>query len=66
MKSALLTKAIMYLLMGILFTILATGSAGENIWNITTIILMIVATLSFLAFFRFLFKYMSMRNNNKI
>lgn len=61
MKSALFTKALMYLLMGILFTILAIGSAGETIWSVTTIIFMFVATLSFLAFFRFLMRYIRSR-----
>lgn len=57
MRSSLLTKAIMYLLVGILFTILALESVIETVWNPTTMILIFVATLGFLAFFRFIYRY---------
>jgi hypothetical protein len=57
MRAALLIKAVSYLILGVLFIVLATNSAGEGLWNVTTVILMIVTALSFLAFFRLLYRY---------
>lgn len=57
MKAGFIIKAISYFILGVLFVVLATGSAGEGLWNVTTVILMVVAALSFLAFFRLLLRY---------
>jgi len=65
MRSSLLMKAIIYLLLGILFTYIAITSAGETIWTPTTILFIFVATLGFLAFFRFLFRYIRQLKNKE-
>lgn len=36
-----------YFIMGVLFVYMATQSAGETIWNFTTMLLAIFATLDF-------------------
>lgn len=38
---------IIYLLMGVLFTYIAIGSASETVWNFSTILLALVATFDF-------------------
>ncbi|MFS0865354.1 YdiK family protein [Fredinandcohnia sp. 179-A 10B2 NHS] len=38
---------IIYLLMGVLFTYIAIGSATETVWNFSTILLALVATFDF-------------------
>lgn len=39
--------AIIYFVMGILFSYVATKTAGETIWNVPTVLLMIFATFEF-------------------
>ncbi|PXW87867.1 uncharacterized protein DUF4305 [Pseudogracilibacillus auburnensis] len=49
--------AIFYFIMGILFTYLAINSINDTIWNTTTILLAVVATLDFGVGFRYLRMY---------
>lgn len=39
--------AIIYFVMGILFSFMATKTAGETIWNVPTVLLMVFATFEF-------------------
>ncbi|WP_100012599.1 YdiK family protein [Lentibacillus sediminis] len=45
MRTSPLAMAIIYFLMGILFIYIATQTAGDTVWNVTTIILAVVATM---------------------
>ncbi|SDR12754.1 protein of unknown function [Virgibacillus subterraneus] len=45
---------VIYFIMGILFTYMAIQSTGESVWNFSTIILAIIATLDFGVGFRML------------
>ncbi|MBA2876905.1 YdiK family protein [Thermaerobacillus caldiproteolyticus] len=47
MRTSPLHIALFYFLMGALFTYLAIQSAHETIWNFSTIVLMVIATLDF-------------------
>lgn len=51
-----LTMAIIYLVMGVLFTFLAFQSVDDTIWNPLTIVLLLVAALDFVVAYRFLRK----------
>ncbi|WP_156291091.1 YdiK family protein [Oceanobacillus salinisoli] len=44
MKISLLHNAVFFLLFGIMFIFIAIQTAGDSIWNITTILLALVAT----------------------
>jgi hypothetical protein len=46
-RTSPLLMGIIYLLMGLLFTYLAIGSVEETVWNLSTVILMLVATFDF-------------------
>jgi hypothetical protein len=46
-RSSPFTMGVIYLIMGVLFTYLAIGSAQETIWNFSTILLVLVATFDF-------------------
>jgi len=52
-----LIMAILYFIMGVLFTYVAFVYAKETIWNPTTILLTIVATIDFGISFRYLRMY---------
>lgn len=45
---------IFYFLMGIVFTYLAVNSVTDTIWNFTTVVLALIATLDFGVGIRFL------------
>ncbi|MEQ6378232.1 YdiK family protein, partial [Bacillaceae bacterium S4-13-58] len=47
MKTSPLVMASIYFFMGVLFTFIAIESTAEDVWNFTTIILVIVATFDF-------------------
>ncbi|NSL53132.1 YdiK family protein [Calidifontibacillus erzurumensis] len=55
MKTTPFTMALIYGLMGALFTYLAIKSVQDTIWNFYTILLMIIATFDFTTALRFLF-----------
>lgn len=55
--------AMLYFLMGILFTYLAFTSVKETVWNATTILLAIVATLDFGVGYRYLRMHVKGKNN---
>ena len=46
-RSSPFTMGVIYLIMGVLFTYLAIGSAQETVWNFSTILLVLVATFDF-------------------
>lgn len=56
--------AIVYFILGILFTYMAIISASDTVWNATTILLAIVAALDFGVGFRYLRTHIN-RNKNK-
>ncbi|WP_102349596.1 YdiK family protein [Bacillus sp. Marseille-P3661] len=53
MKTTPYTMGLIYAAMGGLFTFLAVESVEETIWNLTTVLLMLVATFDFSAAIRF-------------
>lgn len=53
MKTTPYTMSLIYAAMGSLFTYLAIESAQETIWNLPTVILMIIATFDFSTSIRF-------------
>lgn len=60
MYRAYLTKAILYLLLGIWFIYFGIQSKGDTVWNSITLIFAAVAALNFLValrMFRFYFKF---------
>jgi hypothetical protein len=65
MRTSPLNIAFFYFLMGTLFTYLAIESAHESIWNFSTIVLMVMATLDFGVALRMFTFYLRIRNQNK-
>jgi len=57
--------AIIYIVMGILFTYFATLTAGETIWNMPTVLLMIFATFEFGVAIRLLMIHFRFKKKNK-
>lgn len=53
MRTTPYTMALIYAAMGTLFTYLAIESAGDTIWNFSTVLLMIIATFDFTTSIRF-------------
>ncbi|ASK61225.1 DUF4305 domain-containing protein [Virgibacillus phasianinus] len=47
MRTSPKAMANIYFIMGVLFVYMATQSAGETVWNPTTMLLAIIATLDF-------------------
>lgn len=47
MRTSPKVMANVYFIMGILFLFMATQSAGETVWNFSTMLLAIIATLDF-------------------
>lgn len=58
---------IIYMLMGILFTYIAIGSAStsESIWNFTTILIIVVATFDFSVAIRMFALHMKIKKIQK-
>ena len=57
MKISLNTLIGIFTLLGVIFTILAIKNASETVWNITSMIFMILATIEFVYAIRlYLFK----------
>ncbi|MFZ3579571.1 YdiK family protein [Virgibacillus sp. DJP39] len=63
MKTSPKVMANIYFIMGILFVYMATQSAGETVWNSSTILLAIIATLDFGVAIRLMRNHM--RNKEK-
>lgn len=57
--------ALFYFIMGIAFTYLAVTSVKDTIWNFTTIILALVATLDFGVCIRLLTNQRAEKNNQE-
>lgn len=57
--------ALVYFIMGILFTYIATQTATDTIWNISTIILAVIATLEFGVAIRLLRIHIHLKRKNK-
>lgn len=47
MRTSPIVMANVYFIMGVLFLYVAAQSAGETVWNFTTMVLAIIATLDF-------------------
>ncbi|MFC0302278.1 YdiK family protein [Virgibacillus soli] len=47
MRNSLLTKGIVYFLMGTFFLFIAIQSVEDTVWNITTLLIAAIATLDF-------------------
>lgn len=62
MRPSPLFTATLYFLMGVGFVYIATQSVQDTIWNFTTIILMLVATLDFAAAIRLVTIHMKLKN----
>lgn len=65
MRTSPLAMAIIYLLMGILFIYIATQTAGDTVWNVTTIILAVVATMEIGVGIRLVFLHFHWKNKKK-
>lgn len=65
MKLSPKVAAIIYLAMGVLFTFMATRTAGETIWNVPTVLLMVFATFEFGVAIRLITIHFKMKKNNK-
>ncbi|WP_339229765.1 YdiK family protein [Oceanobacillus sp. FSL K6-2867] len=61
MINSLIVKAIIYLIMAIIFIYVAVQSKGETIWNPNTLIFAAVATLAFGVALRLLGKYLRIK-----
>ncbi|MFD1038955.1 YdiK family protein [Virgibacillus byunsanensis] len=64
MKTTPKGMAIVYFLLGILFTYIAVQSAEETIWNFTTIIFALFATLDFGVGLRMFTIHIRLKKNN--
>lgn len=53
MKTTPYTMGFIYAAMGALFTYLAIETAQETVWNLSTVLLMIIATFDFTSSIRF-------------
>ncbi|WP_102028736.1 YdiK family protein [Salirhabdus sp. Marseille-P4669] len=65
MRASPLSMAILYFLMGSGFTYIAVQSVEDTVWNLTTIILALVATLDFAAAIRLLTVHVKLKNSKK-
>jgi hypothetical protein len=65
MKVSPLTMAIIYFLMGIFFVYVAILSVEDTIWNVTSIILALFATLEIGVSFRLMGIYIRMKKRKK-
>ncbi|WP_174615770.1 YdiK family protein [Virgibacillus ihumii] len=54
-----------YFVMGLLFTFVAIRSSGDTVWNVTTIILAVAATLNFGVSLRMLLIHFKLKKKNK-
>lgn len=65
MKLSPKVAALIYFVLGILFTFMATKTAGETIWNVPTVLLMVFATFEFGVAIRLVTIHFKMKKNNK-
>lgn len=64
MKFSPKTVAIVYIVLGVIFFYMATQTAGETIWNVPTVILLIFATLEFGVGFRLIAIHLHLKNKD--
>ncbi|OEH91728.1 YdiK family protein [Bacillus solimangrovi] len=64
MRVTPLKMASFYIIMGILFTVLAIESVNETVWNFSTVILMLVATYDYGVAIRFYFLNKRIKNKH--
>lgn len=64
MRTTPYTMGLIYAAMGVLFTYLAIETSQETVWNLSTVLLMIIATFDFSSSIRF-FTYKSRLNKKK-
>ncbi|APC47124.1 DUF4305 domain-containing protein [Virgibacillus halodenitrificans] len=65
MKISPRTMAVIYFAMGIFFTYIAIISAGDTIWNVTTMVLALFATLEIGVGIRLIRLHYRMKNKKK-
>lgn len=66
MRISPLFMGFMYLLIGIMFTYLAIQNADNGLWNISTILLMVVATLDFVVAIRSFYLHLILKNKKSM
>ncbi|WP_188455056.1 YdiK family protein [Virgibacillus oceani] len=65
MRTTPKTMAIIYFAMGILFIFIAVRTTNGSVWNFSTIVLAVIATLDFGVAIRLLSIHYRLKNKNK-
>lgn len=65
MRTSPLTMAIVYFVMGVFFVYIAVLSADDTIWNLTTIVIALFATLDFGVSIRLFSIHFRLKKNKK-
>ncbi|GGB41318.1 DUF4305 domain-containing protein [Virgibacillus dakarensis] len=65
MRTSPKIMAVIYFLMGLLFTYIATQTVTDTIWNFSTIVLAVIATLDFGVSLRLLLIDFRLKHKNK-
>ncbi|WP_206207821.1 YdiK family protein [Virgibacillus profundi] len=65
MRTSPLIMAIVYFIMGIFFVYIAVQSADETIWNFTTVVIALFATLDFGVSIRLISIHFRIKNKKK-
>lgn len=65
MRTSPKSLSLIYFVMGILFTYIATQTVTDTIWNFSTIILAVIATLEFGVAIRLMLIYIRLKRKNK-
>ncbi|MDY0395484.1 YdiK family protein [Virgibacillus halophilus] len=65
MISSLISRAILYFAMGALFIFFAVRSAHDTMWNITTMLLAVIATLDFGMGFKLIGLHFKLKRDQK-
>ncbi|MDY0406486.1 YdiK family protein [Virgibacillus sp. 179-BFC.A HS] len=63
--TSLISRAVLYFAMGALFIFFAVRSAHETIWNVTTMLLAVIATLDFGMGFKLIGLHFKIKRNQK-
>ncbi|WP_099157742.1 YdiK family protein [Virgibacillus ndiopensis] len=65
MRTSPKTMAIVYFAMGILFIFIAVRTTEDTVWNFSTIVLAVIATLDFGVAIRLMSVHYRLKNKNK-
>ncbi|KGX85067.1 YdiK family protein [Pontibacillus litoralis] len=65
MRTSPLAMAILYFIIGVIFTFSAVGSVEDTVWNFITILLVSVATIDFVVSIRFFTLHFRIKNKQK-